>query len=524
MVVDRRESDFLRKYCTGVFKAGVRGAAYQVPAVWAAFGACVAFYAFPASPGIMVAAGLFTGSFGLVLDGFSRIWAKAAGRVVKAAAFGLVLGAGAGLSSTSSLPPSELCRFNPEGVSGKALVDSRRTASGSNLITLKVEEASFRTTSFKGRLKMRFARPIVYIVTEPGPTVYAGFPVEASGLSAIDAAKGLFFAKKVQLGGPGGNRPAPRLPARARARVVAGFSKSIQAVSGKAFPLAQALLIGIRDEIDPEESALFRDAGCSHILSLSGQHLSILCMLMTLVFEKALKRKRMAQKAALLFASGFTWVAGSGPSLLRSAISLGAGMVFESMDRPQRGIELLASVFCIAIALRPCDAASLSFILSYAAMAGLAILSPRWQILLWRIPAFVSAPLSASLAALCATAPISLGIFGVLPTGGILAGTISGPLILVFMWSLLGSSIVGAAIPIAAPFLSAWHEILHKAIIFVMETGASMPVLQPAGTPGKFILATAIVAVSLLVYAYPYVEDSFHQLSVMRATRTTGKR
>jgi len=503
---------------------GLRGAAFQAPAVWAAVGACIAFYAFPSLTGGIIAAGLIAASIGLVFDGFPCLWTKAAGRVLKAAAFGLVLGAGAGLSTTSSLPPEELARFGAETVSGETLVDSRRTASGSTLMTLKVEEASFRTESLRGKLKMRFARPVVYIVTEPGPPVYAGFPVCASGLSPIDAAKGLFFAKKVQLGGPGGNRPAPRPAARARARVVAGFSKAIQAVSGKAFPLAQALLIGIRDEIDPEESALFRNAGCAHILSLSGQHLSILCMLMTLVFEKALKRKSMARKAALVFASGFTWIAGAGPSLLRSAISLGAGMVFERMDRPQRGIELLASVFCIALALRPCDAASLSFILSYAAMTGLAVLSPRWHILLWRLPAFISAPLSASLAALCATAPISLGIFGVLPTGGILAGTLSGPLILVFMWSLLGSGIVGAAIPIAAPLLSSWHELLHGAIILVMETGASLPVLKPEGTAGKVILAATIVAISMLVYAYPYVEDIFHQLSIMRAARKTGKR
>jgi ComEC/Rec2-related protein len=462
-------------------------------------------------PIFVIAVALAISSLGIALRFRDGLGLRALARFCMALGFGLVLGTGAVLSTKVSLPPEELLRFIPKSLSGIASIDSRRTASGSTLVTVRVAEASFFTGRMTGTLKMRFDSPVVFVVAEPGPPVYAGFPVEAAGLSAIDAAKGLFFAKSLQLGAPGGNRPAPRLLARARAVAVAGFSDGIAAVSGKAFPLAQALLIGIRDEIDAEESALFRNAGCAHILSLSGQHLSILCMLMTLVFEKALKRKRLAKRASLVFASGFTWLAGAGPSLLRSALSLGVGMVFERVDRPQRGIGLLSSVFCLAVALRPGDAASLSFILSYAAMAGLAILSPRWQILLWRVPKFISAPLSASLAALCATAPISLGVFGRLPTGGILAATLSGPLVLVFMWSLLAGTLVGAALPIAAPLLSRWHELLHQAIIWVMQAGASLPVLKPAGLVGKCLLAAAIVAVSLLVYAYPYIEDAFYQ-------------
>jgi ComEC/Rec2-related protein len=275
------------------------------------------------------------------------------------------------------------------------------------------------------------------------------------------------------------------------------------------------------DELDGAESALFRAAGCAHILSLSGQHLSILCSLVTLLFAKLLKRSDLADVASFLFASAFTWLAGAGPSLLRSTLMTLAGIMLRRMDRPQRGIAVLSFVFCAALGIGPPDARSLSFTLSYAAMVGLIALSPRWECFLWRVPKMAAKPLAASLAALCATASISLSTFGFFATGGIVASSLSGPLILAFMWSLLGSSLVGAVFPFLDSVLSRWHELLHGAILVVMRLGAAFPSVKPAGPVQGALVLAAIAVLTLFVYTWPYGERA---LSLCAAARSAAKR
>jgi hypothetical protein len=139
-------------------------------------------------------------------------------------------------------------------------------------------------------------------------------------------------------------------------------------------------------------------------------------------------------------------------------------------------------------------------------MIGLIVLAPRWQSVLWRIPPFLAAPLDASLAALCSTALIHIDTFGTLILGGIIASTLSGPLILVFMWSLLGSCLVSVAMPFLSGILALWHEWVYEAIMLTMRIGAALPGILAETTAEKALLGTAVVACSLCVYASPYIE------------------
>jgi competence protein ComEC len=429
---------------------------------------------------------------------------------------GLAWGAAAALAETARAPPRELSLFAIESCEGIVAKDSRRTASGNTIMTLQLDTVTVANPGFRARLAWPRGRPLVLLVTDSAEEFAAGRKVRASDLSAIDPEKSLYYASAKNFSAG----PFVSAIAGSRSRVKDAFSARIEAVSGKAFPLAQALLLGVTDEIDGEESRLFRDAGCSHILSLSGQHLSVLCMLMTLLVAKLLKRGDLADVASLIFAGAFTWLAGAGPSLLRSTMMVVAGIFLKRTDRPQQGITILSFAFCAGLGLKPEDGRSLSFTLSYAAMAGLILLSPRWECVLWRLPPIVSKPLSASLAALCATASLSVSAFGSLPPGGLIAATISGPVVLVFMWSLLGASALGAAVPFLGGVFSRWHELVHEVLLAVMRLGAILPPLSIAEASQKAFASAAIVALSLFVYAYPYGEYALH--TIVRTRRAAN--
>jgi predicted membrane metal-binding protein len=185
--------------------------------------------------------------------------------------------------------------------------------------------------------------------------------------------------------------------------------------------------------------------------------------------------------------------------------------LFVKADRRQTGLSVLSAAFCLALMAKPGDGRNLSFQLSYAAMAGLTLFSAKWETLLWRLPPPLAKALSASLAALCATAPLSLAIFGTLYPGGIVAASLSGPLVLGFMWSLLASIPLGLALPCLQGSLSALHEGFQNILLSVMEIGAAAPALIVETWWSQAILLASIVLLVLFVYCYPYMEYAFHR-------------
>ncbi len=499
---------FLAGYARGLAIIFYGGLLRRAPVVWTAGAAACAFYAFAPRPFAVFSAAVALGGASASFFCSGKAGLRSLSRIALALSLGLVWGAAAALAESAFGPPGERARFVVESCAGSVARDSRRTSSGNTMMTIELSELRLRRPGLRAAISWPRGSPLLVLVTDAKEDFGAGSLVEARRVSVIDTGKALYYASGENLGRLGFASPAARIRSDAKA----ALSKRIAAVSGKSFPLAQALLLGVVDEIDGEESKLFRDAGCAHILSLSGQHLSILCMLMTLVFTRLLKRTDLAVAASLVFTAAFTWLAGMGPSLLRSALTAFAAVALRKIDRPQQGVTILSLVFCAALGLRPADARTLSFTLSYAAMAGLIILSPRWEALLWRLPPILSKPLSASLSALCATAAISLSAFGSIVPGGIVAATLSCPVVLVFMWSLLGTAAAGGPFPFLDGVFSAWHEIVHALLLAVMRLGALLPPIRGGEAGQRGFTYAAIAALSLFVYAYPYGEYALCEL------------
>ena len=428
-----------------------------------------------------------------------RFWAAEAGAAL---ALGLVLGASAALAEAAYAPPQELSRFTAGSFEGRLESDSRLSASGNTILQLRLSKIAVSTPVWRASLEWPTSRARATLVVEGRRGCSKGMKLSAAGVSAIDSEQALFYApaKNLKLGG------FSSIAFSARSVAVRFLAERLEKVSGEAFPLAQALLLGIRDDLDPEIPELFRAAGCAHILALSGQHLSILCSLASLLFIKVLMRRDLAAAAVPFIAILFTWIAGAGPSLLRAAIMSVAAAAAARLDRPQQGISILALAFCFALCLSPPDARSLSFVLSYGAMLGLFFFSARWENLLWRIPTLASKPLAASLAALSFTAFISLPSFGYLALGGIIASTLAGPLVLALMWLILGAVILGSFLPFLDSIFARLHEFLQQTLLLIMEIGSRMPVIRPRKDSDIFAVLAVIALLSLFVYSYPYVE------------------
>lgn len=435
--------------------------------------------------------------------------AEACGRSGSAAQvllfFAVGIMGGAASSSLERLndAPEELARFRLTGCSGMARSDSQKTQNGNLLLTLRLYDFEIEGAGFRARIEWPGQRPELTVITNYRDDVPAGQFFHFARMSAIDAKKAVYFASSEAA--VTGKQAMSQLETF-RWACKKGFRRQIARVSGDAFPLAEALLIGIRDDLDAEVNALFRDAGCSHILSLSGQHLAILCTLVSVSLRKIIKNQALLGWLGFGFAALYTWIVGVSPPLLRSVYMMGFGLIFRSLDRPQDSLTILASCFSLSLALDPDSARSLSFLLSYAAMIGLIVYTPRWQGLLWRLPDFLAQPVAASLGALCSTAPIQIGAFGTLILGGVVSSTLSGPLILLFMWSLLGACALVGLAPFLQGVLVEWHQFVYRAIMLSMKIGAAMPRIVMESDGEKVVVGAAVAAASFFVYASPYLE------------------
>ncbi len=149
--------------------------------------------------------------------------------------------------------------------------------------------------------------------------------------------------------------------------------------------IIKALVTGERNGIPRSVTEAFRDSGASHILSLSGFHLGIIfgivkCSLSIIGNKPEAVRTRSA--VIILLCGFYTLATGAGPSIVRAFLFILLGESARIMHRKQTTATLLMSSLLIQLVLAPSSIRSVSFQLSYAAMAGIAYIYP-WLRKFW---------------------------------------------------------------------------------------------------------------------------------------------
>jgi competence protein ComEC len=197
--------------------------------------------------------------------------------------------------------------------------------------------------------------------------------------------------------------------------------------------LALALLLGIRDNLDSSLTIMYRNAGLSYILALSGMHLAILTALISFLLKKPLGLKASAITGAVIIIL-YCFFTGPMPSLNRAALMYVLGVLAILGSLPKNTLSVLSLSFLIQIIITPAAGNTLSFILSYSAMIGILVISKALVSLFsGKIPDFLLQPLSVSAGAFLATAGICSFSFGIIAPAGIIAGLAIIPLTTVFM-------------------------------------------------------------------------------------------
>jgi competence protein ComEC len=298
----------------------------------------------------------------------------------------------------------------------------------------------------------------------------------------------MFRAKSVHIMTPPGR--LERLRTRCRLSVINIFSGAEG--QKKWGGLALALLLGIKDNLDSEIALNYQHSGCSYILALSGMHLAVVSSIIALLLKKPFGLKISAALGSC-FILVYVYLVGAAPSLSRAALMYVIGAAAIIFAFPKNVLQLLALSFIAQLIIDPLSGTSVSFILSYLALAGILIIGESLAAMMrGNVPSCLSEPLSASLGAFLATISITAFFFGELRLIGIAAGLLMAPLTTLFMIlsiAYLGLAFVFPLLNIPLDFaLSLLYAILEKiSALAARAPSLTLPAPAPALTLGLII-------------------------------------
>ncbi|MDR0784730.1 MAG: ComEC/Rec2 family competence protein [Treponema sp.] len=259
--------------------------------------------------------------------------------------------------------------------------------------------------------------------------------------------------------------------------------------------LALALLIGIRDNLDSELAGQYQNAGVSHILALSGMHLAIISAVIAFLLKRPLGLKWAAAAGSLLIA-GYIFLAGAMPSLERSGLMYLLAAAAVILGLPKDPWLTLCFSFLLQIVIRPESGTSLSFILSYGALAGILTMSgPLFNGLRRYLPPVIGSSLAASLAAFIATLSITAGVFGTIRPVGIICGLVLAPIATVFM---VGALLFPAAPPFLRAVMDGGMDILYAAQEKIAFTAGRVPPIGVSLIPALLINAALVAGLVIM--------------------------
>ncbi|MGZ5248238.1 MAG: ComEC/Rec2 family competence protein, partial [Flavitalea sp.] len=138
--------------------------------------------------------------------------------------------------------------------------------------------------------------------------------------------------------------------------------------------LAEALLIGYKEDLNRELLQQYSNTGVVHVIAISGLHLALIYVLIEKVCSFFIRRKTLL-KAVIILAGLwiFTLLAGASPSVVRSAVMFSMIVIGETFQK-RSGItnSLFASAFLL-LCYNPYWLWDLGFQLSYCAVLGLVL-------------------------------------------------------------------------------------------------------------------------------------------------------
>lgn len=357
-----------------------------------------------------------------------------------------------------------------------------------------------RIDEITGRGQTHRVRTPVLVSATGGvwPDILPGQRVQLTGrLGPADRDIAAFLRVRgdpVKLGEPG-------LVARATEPFRAGLRDAVRAVPGEHRGLIPGMVVGDESLISGELREQMRTTGLTHLTAVSGTHVSIVLLAVTALARLCGARSYALPLVSLLAVAGFVLLVRPEPSVLRAAVMGSVAVVGILVTGRRHAVPALAAAVGVLVLIDPWLAASVGFVLSVSATAGIVVLVPRWERSMRWLPRPLALALAVPLAAQVACTPVLVGAFGQFSVASVPANMMVAPVVAVAMVAGLAAAVLSVALPGVAAAVAWVAGVPTWWIAAIAEWLAERPGAEftwPDGLTGG-LMGTAAAVLSLVL-------------------------
>lgn len=202
----------------------------------------------------------------------------------------------------------------------------------------------------------------------------------------------------------------------------------------KAAGLAEAMLIGYKDDLDKNLVQAYANTGVVHVIAISGLHLGLIYWLLTFLLRPFFNHKKIRWIKPVIIITGlwlFSFLTGGSPSVIRSAVMFSCIVLGDCMSKKTSVYNTLAASAFLLLWYNPFWLWDAGFQLSYIAVLSIIVFNnPLYNLVyipnklidaIWKLTAV-------TIAAQILTTPVSLYHFHQFPLLFILTNIIAVPL------------------------------------------------------------------------------------------------
>jgi competence protein ComEC len=249
-------------------------------------------------------------------------------------------------------------------------------------------------------------------------------------------------------------------------------------LSGAEYSVAAAILLGNDETLEPELKASYAASGVSHILCVSGMHVGVIFMLLTILLLPlgTSIRANYIRNITLLFTIWlYANITGLSPSVTRAAAMFSFVIVGKFLQRQSNIFHSLFASLFILLVINPLLLFDVGFQLSYLAVFGIVVFQEKiaqWVNLKTKAGNYVWNLITVSVAAQITTAPIAIYYFGQFPNYFLLSNlfiipisfvmTITGVATLALSFSNLVSNVLGFLLKFEVKIMNAGILFIEK--------------------------------------------------------------
>ena len=182
------------------------------------------------------------------------------------------------------------------------------------------------------------------------------------------------------------------------------------ALDSKDAGILKALLIADKNDLDKDVKELYRDAGASHLLAISGLHITLFASLILFILKKTPMKLNTAYIFTIVILFLYGSIIGFSPSSLRATVMFTILCIGKITRKSYDSLTAMAAASLITVLLKPLCVLQTGFLMSYLAIVGIALILPIFTPVGRRLPGVVSS-LAMSTSVTLSTLPVVMNSY-----------------------------------------------------------------------------------------------------------------